>query len=417
MDGGADASCKTSAMTMRDGSADRRHTFRGRPEPLSVPTVADPMRLNLNQANLAMSNPQRVLPWMIAFLVAMGALAALLAPRLAAIFAANPFFNGVILAVLAGGIIVNLRQVFVLSREVAWIDAFRRSNPDQKISGMPHLLAPMARMLDGRARGRAALSAPSMRTILDSVQSRLEESRDLSRYLIGLAIFLGLLGTFWGLLVTIRSVSDIIDTLDVGNDAVTMFGALKQNLREPLGGMSTSFSTSLFGLSSSLVIGFLDLQAGHAQNRFYNDLEEWLSGMTRLGSGTQLGDGDASVPAYVQALLEQTADGLERMQRAIVENDRERRTSTAQIGELGTQLGRLNELLGRDARERQAGVDSQDELKTVLRQLANQNQPSQQVSDELRSEFRLLSRTIAAALEGRRARVAPATASEQEPRR
>ena len=363
-----------------------------------------------------MSNPQRVLPWMIAFLVAIGVLGAVLAPRLATIFAANPFFNGVILAVLCGGIVVNLRQVFVLSREVAWIDTFRRSNPDQKISGTPHLLAPMARMLDGRERGRAALSAPSMRTILDSVQSRLEESRDLSRYLIGLAIFLGLLGTFWGLLVTIRSVSDIIGTLNVGNDAVTMFGALKQNLREPLGGMSTSFSTSLFGLASSLVIGFLDLQASHAQNRFHNELEEWLSGMTRLSSGSAL-ETNASVPAYVQALLEQTADGLERMQRAMVESERERHGTGQQLGELGVQLGRLADLLGRDARERQATSEVQDELKTVLRQLANQNPPTAQFSDELRSELRLLSRTIAAAMDGRgRPAPAPMTAEREPPR-
>jgi hypothetical protein len=256
-----------------------------------------------------------------------------------------------------------------------------------------------------------------MRTILDSVQSRLEESRDLSRYLIGLAIFLGLLGTFWGLLVTIRSVSDIIGTLNVGNDAVTMFGALKENLKQPLGGMSTSFSTSLFGLASSLVIGFLDLQAGHAQNRFYNELEEWLSGMTRLASGSAL-EGDASVPAYVQALLEQTADGLDRMQRAIMESERERRGSNEQLGELGSQLGRLADLLGRDARERQSAAEVQDELKTVLRQLASQAQPAAQFSDELRSELRLLSRTIAAALDGQRARpaAAPMTA-EREPRR
>ncbi|MEO6689001.1 MAG: MotA/TolQ/ExbB proton channel family protein [Dokdonella sp.] len=365
-----------------------------------------------------MNNPQRVLPWMIAFLAAVGVIGAVLAPRLATIFAANPFFNGVILAVLAAGIIVNLRQVLMLSREVAWIDAYRRSSPEQKPGGQPRLLAPMARMLDGRERGRAALSAPSMRTILDSVQSRLEESRDLSRYLIGLAIFLGLLGTFWGLLVTIRSVSDIIGTLNVGNDAVTMFGALKENLKQPLSGMSTSFSTSLFGLASSLVIGFLDLQAGHAQNRFYNELEEWLSGMTRLASGSTL-ESDASVPAYVQALLEQTADGLDRMQRAIVESERERRGGNEQLGELGNQLGRLADLLGRDARERQAAADVQGELKTVLRQLASQTQPAAQFSDELRNELRLLSRTIAAAMDGQRQRpaaAAPMTA-EREPRR
>ncbi|MFC5489089.1 flagellar motor protein MotA [Dokdonella soli] len=364
-----------------------------------------------------MSNPQRVLPWMLAFLIAVGALGLLLAPRLVAIFSANPFFNGVILAVLAAGIVVNLRQVFVLSREVAWIDAFRRSNPEQKPPGKTRLLAPMARMLDGRERGRAALSAPSMRTILDSVQLRLEESRDLSRYLIGLAIFLGLLGTFWGLLVTIRSVSDIIGTLNVGNDAVTMFGTLKENLKEPLGGMSTSFSTSLFGLASSLVIGFLDLQAGHAQNRFHNELEEWLSGMTRLSSGSAL-EGDASVPAYVQALLEQTADGLDRMQRAIVENERERHGTHQQLGELGAQLSRLADLLGRDVRERQAAAEVQDELKSVLRQLANQGQPATQLSEDLRGELRLLSRTIAAAMDGQRPRAASAPMiAEREPRR
>ena len=305
---------------------------------------------------MSMSRPSRALIWMGAFLLAVAALALLVAPRLVEIFSTNPFFNGVILLVLAAGIVVNLRQVRVLSREVEWIDAFRRSNPDGASIGEPRLLAPMARMLGGRERGRAALSAPSLRTLLDSVQLRLEESRDLSRYLIGLAIFLGLLGTFWGLLVTIGSVTAIIGTLEVGNDAATMFGALKEQLREPLGGMATSFSTSLFGLASSLVIGFLDLQAGHAQNRFHNELEEWLSGMTHLASGHAL-DGDAAVPAYVQALLEQTADGLERMQRAIVDNERERRGSNERFTEISDQLARLNELLSRDARERQAAAE------------------------------------------------------------
>ena len=350
-----------------------------------------------------MSRPNRVLIWMLAFLLGVVALAALAAPRLAGFFAANPFFNGVILAVLAAGVIVNLRQVLVLSREVDWIESFRRSNPERGPPGEPRLLAPMARMLGGRERGRAALSAASMRTLLDSVQSRLDESRDLSRYLIGLAIFLGLLGTFWGLLVTIGAVSGIIGSLDAGGDAATMFGTLKDRLDAPLGGMSTSFSTSLFGLASSLVIGFLDLQAGAAQNRFHNELEEWLSGMTHLSSGHAL-DGDASVPAYVQALLEQTADGLERMQRAIVENERERRGGNEQLAELANQLGRLNEVLSRDARERQAAASTQDELKGVLRQLAAQPNAETRLSDELRAELRLLSRTIAAALGAREPR-------------
>ncbi|QSA96425.1 MotA/TolQ/ExbB proton channel family protein [Methylococcus sp. EFPC2] len=350
-----------------------------------------------------MSRPTPVLLWMASFLACVAALGVLVQERLAEIFAANPFFNGVILTVLGAGILVNVRQVLVLSREVRWITSFRRSHPDRPITIRPRLLAPMARMLAGRERGRAALSAPSMRTILDSVQLRLEESRDLSRYLTGLAIFLGLLGTFWGLLVTIRSVSDIIGALNVGNDAVNMFTGLKDNLKQPLGGMSTSFSTSLFGLASSLVIGFLDLQSGHAQNRFYNELEEWLSSMTHLSSGAPV-EGEGSVSPYIQALLAQTADGLERMQRAIVDVERVRRDSDEQIAELAAQFERFNNLFDRDVQERQTAATVQDELKNVLRQIAGQSKRDTQLPDELRDELRLLARTVAVALDTHSAR-------------
>jgi hypothetical protein len=348
-----------------------------------------------------MTKPTQVLIWMGGFLIAVGLLAAALASRLIANFEANPFFNGVILAVLAFGVLVNLRQVLMLTREAEWIDTFKRSPPDRPLPP-PKLLAPMARMLSGRERAKFTLSAPSLRSILDSVYLRLEESRDLSRYLVGLAIFLGLLGTFWGLLVTIRSVADIIGSLGVGNDPVATFNTLKEQLKQPLSGMSTSFSTSLFGLASSLVLGFLDLQAGHAQNRFYNELEEWLSGMTKLSSGTLHGDGEASVPAYVQALLEQTADGLERMQRALTESERERRNSSEQLAELNSQLGRLADLLGRESREIRGMAETQEELKNVLKTLAAAPNGSSRLSDDLRGEFRLLSRTIAAAVDGKR---------------
>ena len=353
--------------------------------------------------NSRMSKPTRVLIWMAAFLLAVVVLAALLAPQLQQIFLANPFFNGVILLVLATGIVVNLRQVTVLTREVEWIEDFRRSDPERNLANPPRLLAPMARMLVGRERGRSALSSASMRTLLDSVQLRLEESRDLSRYLIGLAIFLGLLGTFWGLLATIRAVSDIIGTMGGGNDALAMFNQLKDHLKQPLAGMSTSFATSLFGLSSSLIIGFLDLQAGHAQNRFYNELEEWLSGMTRLSSGGLGGDGDGgSVPAYVEALLEQTADGLERMQRNMADGERDRQLTAQRLAELSTQMGRVADVLTRDARDRQNADEVQEELRTVMRQLASQPSGEGRLNDELRSELRLLSRTIAAAVDGAR---------------
>ncbi|WP_313916310.1 flagellar motor protein MotA [Tahibacter sp.] len=351
-----------------------------------------------------MTRPNRSLIWIAGFLAAIAVLASLIAPRLALAFMANPFFNGIILLVLLGGIAVNLRQVLALNRDIDWIESYRRANPERPVTGQPRLLAPMARMLSGRERGKLALSPSSMRTVLDGVYLRLEEARDLSRYLIGLAIFLGLLGTFWGLLGTIRAVSDIISSLGVGTDAVAMFTALKDQLREPLAGMATSFSTSLFGLASSLVLGFLDLQAGHAQNRFYNEMEEWLSTVTKLSSGSGIaGEMEGSVPAYVQALLEQTADGLERMQRAIVDNERERRGASEQLGELNAQLARLTEFLGRDARERHAATEVQEDLRAALKTIAGQHSGGgNTMSDELRSEFRLLSRTIAAALDNQR---------------
>jgi hypothetical protein len=351
-----------------------------------------------------MTKPSQILVWMLGFLAAVAALSALLAGTLAANFQANPFFNGVIMSVLAFGIFANIRQVLLLSREVEWIETFKRSPPDRPLTIKPKLLAPMARMFAGRERAKFSLSTPSLRSILDSVYLRLEESRDLSRYLVGLAIFLGLLGTFWGLLVTIRSVAEIIGSLGVGADPVAMFTQLKENLKQPLAGMSTSFSTSLFGLASSLVLGFLDLQAGHAQNRFYNELEEWLSGMTRLGSGALHGDGEANVPAYVQALLEQTADGLERMQRALTESERERRNVGEQFGELNNQLTRLADLLTRESREIRGMAETQEELKNVLKTLAAAPNAGR-LSDELRGELRLLSRTIAAAVDGKRDRV------------
>lgn len=354
----------------------------------------------MTRAGVMMTQPLRVAAWMGGFLMAVVILSVAVWGRLLDIFAANPFFNSVILLVLLIGIASNFRQVFLLAFEVDWIEGFRQSSLGSNVIREPRLLAPMARMLTGREPSRSALSAPSMRTILDSVQLRLEESRDLSRYLIGLAIFLGLLGTFWGLLVTIRSVTDIIGSLDVGVDAMVMFSALKENIKVPLGGMSTSFSTSLFGLSSSLIIGFLDLQAGHAQNRFYNELEEWLSGMTRLSSGNHL-DGEASVPAYVQALLEQTADGLERLQRSIADHERERQLGHQQLGILAEQIESLSEVINRSARDRQFSADNQDELRKVLKQIATQTPAEGRFTDELRSELRLLTRTIAAAMEDR----------------
>ena len=348
-----------------------------------------------------MSQPNRVLIWMLGFLALIGLAAAVLFVPLQQAFGATPIFNGVILTVFAVGVIVNLRQVLRLQDEVRWIEAFRRAGPDTRLEA-PLLLAPMAKMFGKTERKPQSLSTASMRSLLDSIYLRLEEQRDLSRYLIGLLIFLGLLGTFWGLLRTIGSVGDIIGGLTAGGDALAMFDTLKTRLQAPLAGMATSFSTSLFGLAGSLILGFLDLQAGRASNRFYTELEDWLSGMTKLSSGGHMIEGEQSVPAYVQALLEQTADGLERMQRAIVESERERRNNAEHTAELNRHLAKLTELLARDSRVTAELAETQGELRTVLKQLAQSGAGGGAMSDELRAELRLMSRTIAAAMDGKR---------------
>ena len=188
--------------------------------------------------------------------------------------------NGVIGGVLAIGIILSFRQVIRLYPEIRWVNNFRISDPGLAMDRRPSLLAPMAVMLGDRT-GRTAITQQTMRHLLDSIATRLDEARDLSRYMTGLLVFLGLLGTFWGLIETVGSVGKVIEGLKVGGDAGSIFDALKEGLAAPLAGMGISFSSSLFGLAGSLVLGFLDLQSSQAQNRFYTDLEDWLVTIVR----------------------------------------------------------------------------------------------------------------------------------------
>lgn len=198
-------------------------------------------------------------------------------------FMANWGFNSLIIGALLIGIIINIRHVVILEPEIRWITLFRTGEAGISVAESPRLMKGLARHLHGRRKDRFRLSALSLRTVLDGIRARLDESREISRYMIGLLVFLGLLGTFWGLLGTISSVSSVIGGLDVGNrDFAAVFGQLKAGLQQPLNGMGTAFSSSLFGLGGSLVLGFIDILAGHAQNRFFNDLEEWLSGVTQL---------------------------------------------------------------------------------------------------------------------------------------
>jgi len=376
-----------------------------------------------------MTSPQRFVNRMILFLV-LAALAVAGAYEIVfQIFLYNPLLNGLILAVLLVGIIYIFRRVLGLKPEIRWIEAFRTQQPGFSLQAAPRLLAPVAGVLgEQERRGRVRLQAMSVRYLLDSVSARLDESRDIARYQIGLLIFLGLLGTFWGLLETISSVSTVISGLTVGEgDLVTLFDDLKAGLAAPMAGMGTAFSSSLFGLAGSLILGFLDLQANQAQNSFYNEMEEWLSSLTRLGGAEPLhAAGDVGVPAYVQALLEQTAENLESLQRAVARSEENQSSIysglvalTERLSALGDQIATEQALLGRL-------IGSQEELRPIVARLvegdsgideATRNhirnmdvylarlldesvQGRSQMTHELRSEIKMVARTIAAAAAG-----------------
>ena len=240
--------------------------------------------------HLSLNPPGVFLLRMTIFLILVAFLAAVLFEQLRASLLTNPALNGLILGVLFLGIVYAFRQVFRLYPEIRFVNAFRISDPGLTTNHLPKLLAPMATMLRDR-KGAVSLSTNAMRTIMDSIGSRLDEARDTGRYMVGLLVFLGLLGTFWGLLDTITSVSKAIATLDTKSaDSAAVFDDLKAGLSAPLRGMGTAFSSSLLGLAGSLVLGFLELQASHAHNRFYNELEEWLSGITDLTPGSGVAD-------------------------------------------------------------------------------------------------------------------------------
>ena len=231
-----------------------------------------------------MSNPKHALFWMSIYLFIFAIVCALIYTPLQSAFQANWVFNTLIFSVLIIGIVISYRQVLVLIPEIEWIASFRTGDSSLSVIQEPRLLKPLTRQLGvDLKKDRFRMSAMSLRTVLDGIRGRLDESREITRYMISLLIFLGLLGTFWGLLATITAVGNVIINLSIdGGDFNKLFGELQAGLLEPLKGMGTAFSSSLFGLGGSLILGFLDIQAGHAQNRFYDGLEEWLAGVTNL---------------------------------------------------------------------------------------------------------------------------------------
>jgi len=268
-----------------------------------------------------LSSPQQFLWRMVIFLIIAGFVVVILYRQVMAAFMANPGLNGLIVGVLLLGSILAIRQVVRLFPEVNWVNSFRVGDPGIAVSAQPQLLGPMSALLRDRA-GRLEVSPVLMRSILDSISMRLDETRDITRYIGGLLVFLGLLGTFWGLTETVGSVGRTISTLSVGSaDLGVIFEDLKTGLAAPLGGMGVAFSSSLFGLSGSLVIGFLDLQASQAQNRFYNELEDWLSAITDI----DLGDRREGPLGTVESLRV----AIERLNRTVQESGANRTATTA----------------------------------------------------------------------------------------
>jgi len=252
----------------------------------SGPPSRSAMEIELNK----LSSPRIFLVRMLVFLVLCALLTVVLYKQIILAFFANPGLNALIGVVLLIGTILSFRQVIRLYPEVAWVNNFRIADPGLAAERQhPTLLAPMAAILGGERTGRMTISQQTMRHLLDSIATRLDEARDISRYMTGLLVFLGLLGTFWGLIETVGSVGKVIDGLKVGGDAGALFDTLKEGLAAPLGGMGISFSSSLFGLAGSLILGFLDLQSSQAQNRFYTDLEDWLASTVRGYSGDAAG--------------------------------------------------------------------------------------------------------------------------------
>ena len=260
------------------------------------------------QEAIVVDRPTVHLVHMLVFTLLVAIIAAVLFPNIKNAFMANPGLNGLIVATLVMGILYAYRMVWRLFPEISWLNGFKVGQGSEQ--SPPLLLAPMSTIL-GDASGRTVLSPQTMRSLLDSLASRLDESRDLLRYLIGLLIFLGLLGTFWGLLATVTSVGDAIRNLDVGStQSSAVFDELKSGLQKPLAGMGLSFSSSLFGLAGSLVLGFLDLKASQAQNRFYHNLEDWLSTITDVQAGDHSG---GMMPAYLRIDLQNLQKSIERL--------------------------------------------------------------------------------------------------------
>lgn len=294
------------------------------------------------------SQPIRQIVTMLLVVALVAAGAWLIHTTVLGIIATNPLLNGFIAFVFLLGVMTCFWQVFILVQSVSWIERFARHGPGFEDAAAPRLLAPLAQLL--RTRGaRMQISASSSRSILESVETRIDEARDITRYITNLLVFLGLLGTFYGLATTVPAVVETIRSLAPkdGETGLEVFGKLMTGLESQLGGMGTAFSSSLLGLAGSLVVGLLELFAGHGQNRFARELEEWLSSITRVSFST--GDSDGGEVGVASAVLDHLAEQVEVMQSLFAQVEANRTSSEEAVQDLAQAVALLSERLGAES--------------------------------------------------------------------
>ncbi|MGC9418015.1 MAG: biopolymer transporter ExbB [Rhodovulum sp.] len=295
------------------------------------------MAMTEREAEPQFSRPLRQILLMLLSIGLFSAGAYLAYPQVAPVFLANPYLNGAILLVFVVGVLACFLQVIQLISSVQWIEDFAAGRAGYELTRAPRLLAPLAALLRKRRGKRMQIGAASARSILDSVATRIEEARDITRYIVNLLIFLGLLGTFYGLATTVPAVVETIRSLapQEGEGGVEVFGRLMTGLEAQLGGMGTAFASSLLGLAGSLVVGLLELFAGHGQNRFYRELEEWLSTITRLGFSSGEGESEAGAETgLLAATLDELAEQMEAMHALFSRADDGRKALEARVGSL-----------------------------------------------------------------------------------
>lgn len=385
------------------------------------------------EAKTHFSQPVRQIITMLIVLGLVGFGTYIAFPRVAPVFLANPLLNGFILFVFLIGVFACFWQVFQLVTSVNWIEGFVADREEYAAVNAPRLLAPLAALLRTRV-AKMQIGSAASRSILDSVGTRIDEARDITRYIVNLLIFLGLLGTFYGLATTVPALVETIRALAPQNNesGIEVFGRLMTGLEKQLGGMGTAFASSLLGLAGSLVVGLLELFASHGQNRFYRELEEWLSTITRVGFSS--GDGDGGEQGVIAGVLDHMSEQMEAMREMFTQSDVSRSMVDERLGSLATSVERLTDrmaqdvssgdallrvaegqdaliqLLAKQAEEGTAHVDAESRMRLrsidvqLLRLLEEMSAGRQEITAELRADLSALTRAIRAATPDSRGR-------------